>query len=173
MALGRLGMDRSAAAAEPVEKPKTVRKEALPDGSDVGPDFGTPEYFDPYVAPPEFGTPEYFEEYYTPPVTKQSRKDLYRTRIIKKGLELAEKPSKVERLAKTNLDPKERDKKAPQYIIIVDKLFEINRGKPNAFEATYGEINRVFAAAPKERAAAHEYLVAKDTLEKDAKAPVA
>ena len=173
-ALGRLGMDKGASGVDqPAEADFGRKRGDLPGNeSDVGPDFGTPEYFEGYNAPPEFGTPEYFEEY-TPPVTKQSRKDLYRTRIIKKGLELAEKPSKVERLAKTNLDPKERDKKAPQYIIIVDKLFEINRGKPNAFEATYGEINRVFAAAPKERAAAHEYLVSKDTLEKDAKAPVA
>lgn len=173
MALRRLGRDNGTSDKGVPAPAMGGMRDDLPPAPDVGPDFGTPEYFEGYTAPAE---PQFdFEmgDVEIKPVTKQSRKDLYRTRIIKKGLELAEKPAKVERLAKTNLDPKERDKKAPQYIIIVDKLFEINRGKPNAFEATYGEINRVFAAAPKERAAAHEYLVAKDTLEKDARAPVA
>ena len=105
--------------------------------------------------------------------TRQSRRDLYLARTIKKGIQLANKPAKIERLAKTKLPEKERSKVVPEAIAVVDKIYEINRGKPNAFKLSFDEISRAFANKPKERQQAHEYLVAKDMLEGDKAKPLA
>lgn len=107
------------------------------------------------------------------PATRDSRRDLYLARTIKKGIQLANKPAKVERLAKTNLPEKERVKAVPEAIAVVDKIYEINRGKPNAFKLSFDEISRAFANRPTERQQAHEYLVAKDMLEGDRAKPLA
>lgn len=159
-------------------------RDNLPDAPPLEPDFGSPEYFEGYQAPTEQdinirrGGPIKTETNEaagasTMPVTKETRRDLYLSRTIKNGLKLAEKPAKVERLAKTSLDQKEREMKAPKYIIVVDKLYEVNRGKPDAFAKTFAEINRAFAADQPTRSKAHEYLVAKDALEEDTRKPIA
>lgn len=103
-----------------------------------------------------------------PPTSKQ-RKDLYSFNVSSDGLKLAQKPKQLARLAKTSLP----DDKRPQHIVIVDKLFETNSGKTNAFRLTYDEISRVFANDPKKRTEAHKYLVAKDVLESNKREPLA
>jgi hypothetical protein len=103
-----------------------------------------------------------------PPTSKQ-RKELYSFNVSSDGLKLAQKPKQLARLAKTSLP----DDKRPQHIVIVDKLFETNSGKTNAFRLTYDEISRVFANDPKKRTEAHKYLVAKDVLEGNKREPLA
>ena len=101
--------------------------------------------------------------------TSKQRKDLYSFNVSSEGILLAQKPKKLERLAKTALP----DDKRPQHIVIVDKLYETNSGKTNAFRLTYDEISRVFANDPKKRTEAHKYLVAKDVLEGNKREPLA
>lgn len=103
-----------------------------------------------------------------PPTSKQ-RKELYSFNVSSEGLKLAEKPKQLARLAKTSLP----EDKRPQHIVIVDKLFETNSSKTNAFRLTYDEISRVFANDPKKRTEAHKYLVAKDVLEGNKREPLA
>jgi hypothetical protein len=103
-----------------------------------------------------------------PPTSKQ-RKELYSFNVSSDGLKLAQKPKQLARLAKTSLP----EDKRPQHIVIVDKLFETNSGKTNAFRLTYDEISRVFANDPKKRTEAHKYLVAKDVLEGNKREPLA
>ena len=101
--------------------------------------------------------------------TSKQRKDLYSFNVSSEGILLAQKPKKLERLAKTALP----DDKRPQHIVIVDKLYETNANKANAFRLTYDEISRVFANDPKKRTEAHKYLVAKDVLEGNKREPLA
>jgi hypothetical protein len=108
-----------------------------------------------------------------PIATRQARSDLYLARTIKKGIELANKPAKVERLAKTSLPEKERAKVVPETVALVDKVYDINRGKPNAFKLSFDEISRAFSSKPEQRQQAHEYLVAKDMLEGNKVKPLA
>jgi hypothetical protein len=103
-----------------------------------------------------------------PPTSKQ-RKELYSFNVSSDGLKLAQRPKQLARLAKTSLP----EDKRPQHIVIVDKLFETNSGKTNAFRLTYDEISRVFANDPKKRTEAHKYLVAKDVLEGNKREPLA
>ena len=103
-----------------------------------------------------------------PPTSKQ-RKELYSFNVSSDGLKLAQRPKQLARIAKTSLP----DDKRPQHIVIVDKLFETNSGKTNAFRLTYDEISRVFANDPKKRTEAHKYLVAKDVLEGNKREPLA
>ena len=103
-----------------------------------------------------------------PPTSKQ-RKELYSFNVSSEGILLAQKPKQLARLAKTSLP----DDKRPQHIVIVDKLFETNANKANAFRLTYDEVSRVFANDPKKRTEAHKYLVAKDVLEGNKREPLA
>ena len=102
------------------------------------------------------------------PTTKQ-RKDMYSFKVSSEGIKLAQKPKQLARLAKTSLP----EEKRPQHIVIVDKLYETNSGKTNAFRLTYDEISRVFANDPKKRTESHKYLVAKDVLEGNKREPLA
>lgn len=182
MALRRLGRDTAASdIGVPAPAMGSGRGNLPGNESDVGPEFGTQEYFEGYTAPSEEdiiikrggdlkAQPESQSKIIP---TRQSRSDLYIARTIKKGIELANKPAKVERLAKTNLPEKDRSKVVPEAIAVVDKIYEINRGKPNAFKMSFDEISRAFANKPKERQQAHEYLVAKDMLEGDKTKPLA
>jgi len=105
--------------------------------------------------------------------TPQSRSDLYAMRVTKSGLELAQKPAKLARLAKSDLPANEREKVAPEWILTVDKLYNVNKGKPNAFKLTYDEIAKTYRNDPKLREQAQSYLIAKDTLESQVSAPLA
>ncbi len=99
----------------------------------------------------------------------RQRKDQYKMKVVAEGVRLAAKPKKLERLAKTQADPEDR----PDQFVIVDKLYETNRGKADAFKMTYDEISRAFADRPDARREAHTYLVAKDTLESNIEEPLA
>ena len=106
-------------------------------------------------------------------VTPASRQSLYAMRVVKGGLEMAAKPKQLARLAKTELPTREREKAAPEYIIVVDKLYNVNKGKPNAFKNTYDEVARTYKDDPAVREQAQKYLVAKDTLEGQVTNPTA
>ena len=80
--------------------------------------------------------------------------------ILKKGSELADKPSKLARLAKLDLPEKERKVQVPEHILLVDKLYQINKGKTNAYKSTFDEIARVYSKDDKKKKEAQEYLTA-------------
>jgi hypothetical protein len=98
------------------------------------------------------------------PKNRQDRSSAYALKIINKGKDLADKPAKLARLAKTDLPESERMKKVPEHIALVDKLYEINKTKGDVYKSTYSEIARVYEKQPKLRDAALEYLVAKNLL---------
>lgn len=98
------------------------------------------------------------------PKTREGRSSAYALKIINKGKDLAEKPNKLARLAKTDLPESERMKNVAEHIALVDKLYEINKSKADVYKSTYSEIARVYEKQPKLRDAALEYLVAKDLL---------
>lgn len=98
------------------------------------------------------------------PKSRQDRSSAYALKIINKGKDLADKPAKLARLAKTDLPEAERMKKVPEHIALVDKLYEINKSKGDVYKSTYSEIARVYEKQPKLRDAALEYLVAKNLL---------
>jgi hypothetical protein len=98
------------------------------------------------------------------PKTRQQRSASYALNIIQKGKDLASKPEKLARLAKTNLPEHERSKKIPEHIALVDKLYDINLSKGDVYKSTYSEIARVYEKQPKLRDAALEYLVAKNLM---------
>lgn len=101
-------------------------------------------------------------------VKPKSRQEKYTSslyNIIQKGSALAEKPAKLARLAKTDLPEKERAKVVPEHILLVDKIYDINKGKKTAYKDSYAEIERVYSKDEKKRAAAQEYLTAKHLLQ--------
>ena len=100
------------------------------------------------------------------PSTRQ-RKEKYKIDVISEGIKLASQPKRLSRLAKTEAATR------PAHLLIVDKLYETNKGKAAAFKLTYDEISRVFAQDPAKRKEAHSYLVAKDALEQNITEPVA
>jgi hypothetical protein len=101
-------------------------------------------------------------------LTVPQRRDLYAMRTVKQGLELAEKPKQFARVAKT-----ETPDKAPEYVKLVNGIYDINAAKPNRFKLTYDEISRALKNDPATRQKAHAYLVAKDALETNVQNPLA
>lgn len=100
------------------------------------------------------------------------RREQYKLALIEKATKLANQPKKFERLAKPNLPPEQRKSQVPEYIILVDNLYDTNERSGNEpVKASYEEINRVFADKPEIRAAAQEYLLAKDLLSSKSKNP--
>lgn len=170
-ALRRLGRDVS----EPAQQPATTGagRQELPDGGFIGSEediiINRKDENQPLV--PETSSAAGAQT--QPIATRQARSDLYLARTIKKGIELANKPAKIERLAKTSLPEKERAKVVPETVALVDKVYDINRGKPNAFKLSFDEISRAFSNKPEQRQQAHEYLVAKDMLEGNKVKPLA
>jgi len=104
-----------------------------------------------------------------PQTSTKQRKDKYKFDVVSEGTKLARTPKKLQRLAKTNLPEENR----PEHYVIVDKLYDVNRGKAEAFKMTYDEISRAFQNDPQKRSEAHSYLVAKDILETDVSEPLA
>jgi len=104
-----------------------------------------------------------------PQGSSRQRKDRYKFDVVTEGTKLARTPKKLQRLAKTNLPEENR----PEHYVIVDKLYDVNRGKAEAFKMTYDEISRAFQNDPQKRSDAHKYLVAKDILEADVTEPLA
>ena len=106
--------------------------------------------------------------------TSLERRDQYKLDLIKKATALSNQPKKFERLAKPELPPEERKAKVPGYILLVDNLYDANdRAGKEPVKATFTELNRVFADDPKLRAAAQEYLLAKDLLKNKEQNPEA
>lgn len=98
---------------------------------------------------------------------KKTRSETYASnllKIIKTGKDLADKPAKLARIAKPDLPEKERSKVVPEHILLVDKLYNINKGRSGAFKSTYDEIERVYKTDEKKKKAALEYLAAKEIL---------
>jgi hypothetical protein len=104
--------------------------------------------------------------------TQQDRRAMYASNVVKKGIDLTEKPKKLERLAKLDLPEKERRKKVSEHILVADSLFEANSGKDNAFKAAFDELSRVYKDEKDKREEAQSYLVAKSILEGAIKKPV-
>ena len=104
-----------------------------------------------------------------PQGSTRQRKDKYKIQVVSEGTKLAAQPKKLNRLEKTEAEPENR----PQHLVIVDKLYETNKGKGDNFKMTYDEISRAFADKPDERKEAHTYLVAKDILESNIDEPLA
>jgi hypothetical protein len=104
--------------------------------------------------------------------TQQDRRAMYASNVVKKGIDLTEKPKKLERLAKLDLPEKERRKKVGEHILVADALFEANSGKDNAFKAAFDELSRVYKDEKDKRQEAQSYLVAKSILEQSIKKPV-
>ncbi len=102
------------------------------------------------------------------------RRDEYKLALIDKATKLANQPKKFERLAKPNLSPEARKTQVPEYVLLVDNLYDTNERSGNEpVKASYEEINRVFSDKPEIRAAAQEYLLAKDLLNSKNKNPEA
>lgn len=104
-------------------------------------------------------------------LTPAKRADMYAMKVTVAGAKLASQPKKFERLAKTDLPPAEREKKTAPYVALVDKLYDTNKGRATAFKDTYDEVSKFYAKEPDIRKSAHEYLVAKDMLEKSVTQP--
>jgi hypothetical protein len=85
-------------------------------------------------------------------------------KIISTGKDLADKPAKLARISKPDLSEKERSKVVPEHILLVDKLYNINKDRSGAFKSTYDEIERVYKTDDKKKKAALEYLAAKEIL---------
>ena len=106
---------------------------------------------------------------YEPPQVKNTlpqRRERYAMKTIKQGLELSEKPKQLARLAKTN-DPT----KAPEYIQLVNKVFELNSTRPDRFKLSFDEIARAYKDDPLTREKAHSYLVAIDAVQSNITKP--
>jgi hypothetical protein len=98
--------------------------------------------------------------------TLPQRRERYAMKTIKQGLELADKPKQLARLAKTN-DPS----KAPEYVQLVNKVFELNSTRPDRFKLSFDEIARAYKDDPSTREKAHSYLVAIDAVESNITKP--
>jgi hypothetical protein len=106
---------------------------------------------------------------YEPPQAKNTlpqRRERYAMKTIKQGLELSEKPKQLARLAKTN-DPA----KAPEYVQLVNKVFELNSTRPDRFKLSFDEIARAYKDDPSTREKAHSYLVAIDAVQSNITKP--
>jgi len=118
--------------------------------------------------------PSKSEEEKVKPSGALERREQYKLALIDRATKLANQPKKFERLAKPNLTPEERKSKVPEYVILVDNLYDTNERSGNEpVKTSYDEINRVFADKPEIRAAAQEYLLAKDLLNSKTKNPEA
>lgn len=98
---------------------------------------------------------------------KKTRLESYSANLMKvmqEGQKLADQPTKLQRLAKLDLPEKERAKVVPEHILLVDKLYNVNSVKSDAFQTTFAEIERVYKNDEKKKKAAQEYLAAKEIL---------
>lgn len=108
---------------------------------------------------------------YEPPQAKKSipqRRELYGLKIVKEGSKLAEKPKQFARVAKTD-----NPSTAPEYVKLVNQIYELNSNKPDRFKLTFDEIARVYKNDAKTREKAHAFLVAADMLQEGVTRPQA
>jgi hypothetical protein len=96
------------------------------------------------------------------PQTKKTvpqRRELYSMKIVKEGAKLAEKPKQFARVSKSD-----NPASAPEYVRLVNQIYELNSNRPDRFKLTFDEIARVYRDDPKTREKAHAFLVAADML---------
>ena len=93
--------------------------------------------------------------------TRAQQKASYYVDVLSKGAKLADKPKKLERLAKKDLPKEER----PEVITIVEDLLNVSRGKRNSFKSVFDEISRYYKDDKDKMRQAHEYLAALQILE--------
>lgn len=108
---------------------------------------------------------------YEPPQAKKTipqRRELYGLKIVKEGSSLAEKPKQFARVSKSD-----NPSTAPEYVKLVNQIYELNRNKPDKFKLTFDEIARVYKDDAKTREKAHSFLVATDMLEEGVTRPQA
>jgi len=100
--------------------------------------------------------------------TIPQRRELYSMKIVKEGAKLAEKPKQFARVAKSD-----NPSAAPEYVKLVNQIYELNSNKPDRFKLTFDEIARVYKDDPKTREKAHAFLVAADMLNEGVTKPQA
>jgi hypothetical protein len=100
--------------------------------------------------------------------TIPQRRELYSMKIVKEGAKLAEKPKQFARVAKTA-----NPSTAPDYVKLVNQIYELNSNRPDRFKLTFDEIARVYKDDPKTREKAHAFLVAADMLQEGVTRPQA
>jgi hypothetical protein len=100
--------------------------------------------------------------------TVPQRRERYAMKIVKEGAKLAEKPKQFARVAKSD-----NPSAAPEYVKLVNQIYELNSNKPDRFKLTFDEIARVYKDDPKTREKAHAFLVAADMLNEGVTRPQA
>ena len=93
--------------------------------------------------------------------TRAQQKASYYVDVLSKGAKLANKPKKLERLAKKDLPKEER----PEVVTIVEDLLNVSRGKKNSFKSVFDEISRYYKDDKDKMRQAHEYLAALQILD--------
>ena len=102
------------------------------------------------------------------PKTRQNKAAAYAIGIVKAGKVLADQPNKLARLAKLDLPQAERNKQVPEHILLVDKVYNVNKPRQDAYKLSFNEISRVYAKDEKRKKEALQYLSALQILESDA-----
>jgi len=92
--------------------------------------------------------------------TIPQRRELYSMKIVKEGAKLADKPKQFARVAKSD-----NPAAAPEYVKLVNQIYELNSNRPDRFKLTFDEIARVYKDDAKTREKAHAFLVAADMLQ--------
>ena len=100
--------------------------------------------------------------------TVPQRRERYAMKIVKEGAKLAEKPKQFARVAKSD-----NPSAAPEYVKLVNQIYELNSNRPDRFKLTFDEIARVYRDDAKTREKAHAFLVATDMLEEGVTRPQA
>jgi hypothetical protein len=109
---------------------------------------------------------ERFDEPLSP--GKRERRANYQARMIIAGIKLAGQKKKFERLSKPNLPEAQRQTAVPEYVRLVEELYETNESAgADPVKATFDELSKVYGNDPRLRRQAHTYLFALDVLKNE------
>jgi hypothetical protein len=109
---------------------------------------------------------ERFDEPLSP--GKRERRANYQARMIIAGIKLAGQKKKFERLSKPNLPEAQRQTAVPEYVRLVEELYETNESAgADPVKATFDELSKVYGDDPRLRQQAHTYLFALDVLKNE------
>jgi hypothetical protein len=96
---------------------------------------------------------------------QKERRANYQARAVMEGIKLASQQKKFERLARPNLSDAERKTAVPEYVRMVEEIYETNiSAGADPVRATFSEVSKVYANDPSTMKAAHAYIFALDTL---------
>jgi hypothetical protein len=96
---------------------------------------------------------------------QKERRANYQARAVMDGIKLASQQKKFERLARPNLSDAERKTAVPEYVRMVEEIYETNiSAGADPVRATFSEVSKVYANDPSTMKAAHAYIFALDTL---------